>query len=72
MISASHEDKAITGCFFEPQLMVAPMYWKTIPEVEWRTAQSASLMPNSGSAETSYRSPGDGMDGEDGKGMEGS
>ena len=43
---ASHEESATTGCFFDPQEMVADMYWNVHPDVECFTAQSESVMPN--------------------------
>ena len=45
MISASHDDRATVFCFLLPQEMAAEPYWNTQPEVEWRTAQSESVMP---------------------------
>eukprot|EP00965_Chrysotila_dentata_P027500 913515-Pleurochrysis_carterae.AAC.1 len=44
-ISASHEDSATVGCFFEDQEMAARPCMKTQPDVEWRVAQSESEWP---------------------------
>ena len=52
-ISASHEDRAIDCCLLEPQEMAARDMVNTKPDVEWRTAQSASAMPDKGLSEQS-------------------
>ena len=49
MISDSHDDKAIVGCFFEPHEIAAFDIENTYPDVECLTAQSASDIPDRGS-----------------------
>ena len=44
-ISASHEDRATLSCFLDPHEMAALFRTNTRPEVEWRVAQLASLIP---------------------------
>ena len=56
-ISASVEESAIVGCFFDPQLMAARWKVKTLPDVECFTAQSESLMPDTGCSHAEYRRP---------------
>ena len=46
IISASQDERATEGCFFEAQLMVAEPRWKVCPDVECFTAQSESLYPS--------------------------
>ena len=53
MISASQEERATLGCFFEPHETVAELKSKVKPEVECFTAQSESLCPFSGEEEDS-------------------
>ena len=58
IISASHEDSATDGCFLEDHEMDAWPNRNVKPDVEWRVAQLASLMPDRGSRhEEEYRSP---------------
>ena len=47
MISASHDDSATVGCFFDAQLIVAEPRSNVCPEVECLTPQSESLYPAS-------------------------
>ena len=45
MISASQLESAIEACLLDPQEMAALESMKTQPDVEWRTAQSESVIP---------------------------
>ena len=48
IISDSHEERAMEGCFFDPHDIAAFDIENTKPDVECLTAQSASDMPDSG------------------------
>ena len=57
MISASHDESAIVGCFFELQPMAARPQMKTLPDMECLRAQSESEYPANSSFDSVYRRP---------------